>query len=96
MALSFQGSAHQAWVNSGCNQDSVHSVLIQLGALGNAQLVKSLHEDIHQYLLVFATIIFMREKHRIELVVSPSTNSGNKLSRVSGISEVHICVWVLL
>lgn len=56
--------------------------------------VRCVHRHVHEYPLVTVIIKFNGQKYRVEAVVSPClTNSWDKLVRVSGISEVHVCGW---
>lgn len=59
---------HQAMVDSGCYQTSVHQSLIQGEALGNAQMVKvrCVQRNIHEYPWVSVLIHFWGQTHSVE------------------------------
>ncbi|XP_051533969.1 uncharacterized protein LOC127429149 [Myxocyprinus asiaticus] len=70
--VSVKGGTHQALVDTGCNQTTIHQRLVQPEALGTAEMVrvKCVHGDIHKYPVVTLTIKFRGKKHRVEAAVS--------------------------
>ncbi|XP_051509646.1 uncharacterized protein LOC127415117 [Myxocyprinus asiaticus] len=70
--VSVKGGTHQALVDTGCNQTTIHQRLVQPKALVTSKTVKvkCVHGDIHKYPVVTLTIKFRGKKHRVEAAVS--------------------------
>ncbi len=71
--VSIKGGTHQALVDSGCNQTSIHQSLMQQRALDTSRKVKlrCVHGDVADYPLVPVSITFRGKTHRMEVAVNP-------------------------
>lgn len=74
MAVCIQGSTHQALLDSGRKQTTVHHSLIQCRARGNAWLGKERWAhcwDVHEYSLVLSWLNSEGQKHNVVCLTHP-------------------------